>query len=73
MLLPKVDWQEDSLELGTQDLPPGSDTQATTRSMPEDPESAQVIEARSDTPSPYTREGYHHLGQNHQMRHSNSA
>ena len=41
--------------------------------MTEEPASAQGIEARSDTPSPSTEEGAHHLGRSHQVSHSNSA
>ena len=41
--------------------------------MPEEPGSDQGIEARSDTPSPSTGEGAHHLGRSHQVNHSNSA
>ena len=33
----------------------------------------QVIEDRSDTPSPYTRDGDHHLGRSHQAIHFNSV
>ena len=66
-------WQEESLEPGTQDQPQGSDPQVAPIGMTEEPASAQVVEASSDTPIPFTREGAHHLGRIHQASQSNSA
>ena len=73
MTLPREAWQEDSLEPVSQYLHPGSDPQTVTVSITENPASVQVIEYISDTPSPSTGEGAHHLGQSHQVRHSNSV
>ena len=73
MTLPREAWQEDSLEPGSQYLHPGSDPQTVTVSITENPASVQVIEYISDTPSPSTGEGAHHLGQSHQVIHSNSV
>ena len=41
--------------------------------MTEEPASAQRTESSADTPIPSTVEGAHHLGQSHQVSHSNSA
>ena len=71
--LPSEAWQEESMEPGPKDMPPGSNPQFVPISMIEEPESEQVIEDRSDTPNPSTGEGAHHLGWSHQVSHSNNA
>ena len=52
MTLPRVSCQENSLEPGTQDLPPGSDPHAAPSGMIEEPVSTRVTEAILDTPRP---------------------
>ena len=73
MYLPMEAWQEDSLETGPQDLPPGYDPQVAPRGTTEENAPAQGIEDSSDNPSPSNGEVYHHLGRIHQVNHSNSA
>ena len=73
MSLPIEAWQEDSLEPSPKDLPLGSDPQAAHRGITEEPESVQVIESISETLIPFTIKGAHHLGQGHQVSHSNSV
>ena len=73
MPLPREAWQEESLEPGSQDLPQGSDPQVAPNGMTEEPDSAQGMEAISDTTSPSTGEGVHHLEWSYQVIHSNSA
>ena len=73
MPLPAEYWQEDYLEPGPQDLPPGSDTQAAPSGITEDPTSVQGIEARSDNPSQSNGEGSQHLGHINQASHSKSV
>ena len=72
MSLPRKACQEESLEPGPQDLPPGSDTQVSRSGMIEDPASAQGIEASSDNKIPSTGEGEHHIERIHQVSHYNS-
>ena len=64
MPLPREDWQEESLEPGSQYLPPGSDPQAAPRVMAEEPVSAQGIGAISDTQIPSTRKVHSNSVQN---------
>ena len=52
----KEAWEKDLLKPGSQDISPGSDYKAATSGIKEDPEPARVTDARSDTPSPSTRE-----------------
>ena len=73
MPLPREAWQEELLELGPQDLPPGSDPQVSPIGMTEDTTTMQDIEVIPDTPIPSTVEGAYHLGRIHQVSHSNSA
>ena len=54
MTQPRDYYQEDPLEPGPQDLPPGYDPQALPRGTTEKPTSTWVTEARSDTTSPCT-------------------
>ena len=63
MPLPREALKEDLLEPGTQDLPPGSDTQASHGGMTEEPASTWVTEAISDTPRPFTGKRALQLGQ----------
>ena len=72
MPLPSEVCQEYSLEPSIQDMPPGSDTQAASSGITEEPEPVQVIEAISDTPIPTTVEVSHHIGNIHQVIYSNS-
>ena len=73
MPIPKEAWQEDYIEPGPQGMPPGSTPQAATSGITEDPAPVQVIEAISETPSPSTGEGSHHLGWIHQVIQYNSV
>ena len=73
MPIPMEEWKEESLEPGSQDLPPGFDSEVAPSGMTEEHASAHGIEARSDTPSPSTGEVSHHLGRRHQVIHSNST
>ena len=54
MPLPREAWQEDLMEPGPPDQPPGSDIQAEPSSITKDTVSEQVIESSTDTPIPST-------------------
>ena len=73
MTLPRESWKENSLEPGTQDLPPGSNPKVAPSCMTKEPAPAQGIYTRPDTLRPSNGEGSHHLEQSHHMSHSNSA
>ena len=73
MTLPREAWKEYFLEPGPQDLPPGSDNQAATSGMTEEPAPMWVTESRSNTQIPSTVEVDLKLEQIHQVIHSNSA
>ena len=51
---PREDCQEESQDMGTQDLTAVSNTQATSSNMTEDPDSLQGTEDISETSSPST-------------------
>ena len=73
MPLPMEAWKEDLLDTVPQDMPLGSDPQASPIGMTEEPDSPQGIEAILDTPGPSTGEVGLQLGQIHQVHHSDSV
>ena len=57
----------------TWSLNPGSDTQAASSGITEEPPSVQVIEDSSDTPSPSTEDGDYHIGRSQKLSQPNSV
>ena len=73
MTLPSKLLKQDPQEPGSQDPPPGTDTQTIPRGMTEYPESPQVTEGGLKSLRPSIEEGTHNTEHINQVIHINSV